>query len=87
MSQCTPEQLRFPSVEGLTVRADFQGGALSSDFGVMLLRGIDQQIGLSRHLAQAFDDRRHPSYTDHPLADLFAQRTYHSMFKLVNQNI
>lgn len=76
MSQCTPEQLRFPSVEGLTVRADFQGGALSSDFGVMLLRGIDQQIGLSRHLAQAFDDRRHPSYTDHPLVALFAQRTY-----------
>lgn len=76
MSQCTAEQLRFPPVEGLTVRADFEGGALSSDFGVMLLRGIDQQIGLSQHLAKAFDDRRHPSYTDHPLAALFAQRTY-----------
>lgn len=76
MSQCTAEQLRFPPVEGLTVRADFQGGALSSDFGVMLLRGVDQQIGLSQHLAQAFDDRRHPSYIDHPLAALFAQRIY-----------
>ena len=39
MSQCAPEQLRFLPVEGLTVRADFDGGALSSDFGVMLLRG------------------------------------------------
>lgn len=76
MSQCTPEQLRFPPVEGLTVRADFEGGALSSDFGVLLLRGIDQQIGLSQQLAQAFDDRRHPAYIDHPLAALFAQRTY-----------
>ena len=76
MSQCTPEQLRFPPVEGLTVRADFDGGALSSDFGVMLLRGIDQQIGLSEQLARAFDDRRHPSYIDHPLGSLFAQRTY-----------
>jgi hypothetical protein len=61
---------------GLTVRADFQGGALSSDFGVLLLRGVDQQIGLSQHLAQAFADRRHPSYIDHPLAALFAQRSY-----------
>ena len=65
MSQCTAQQLRFPPVEGLTVRADFEGGALSSDFGVMLLRGIDQQIGLSQHLAQAFDDRRHPAYIRH----------------------
>ena len=76
MSECTPEQLRFPPVEGLTVRADFDGGALSSDFGVMVLRGIDQQIGLSEQLARAFDDRRHPSYIDHPLVSLFAQRTY-----------
>lgn len=76
MSQCTAEQLRFPPVEGLTVRADFEGGALSSDFGVMLLRGVDQQIGLSQHLAKAFDDRRHPSYIEHPLAALFAQRIY-----------
>lgn len=76
MSQCTPEQLRFPPMAGLTVRADFQGGALSSDFGVLLLRGIDQQIGLSQQLAHAFADRRHPSYTDHPLVALFAQRTY-----------
>ena len=76
MSQCTPEPLRFSPVAGLTVRADFQGGALSSDVGVMLLRGIDPQIGLSQPLAQAVDDRRHPSYTDHPLVALFAQRTY-----------
>jgi hypothetical protein len=31
----------------MTVRADFEGGALSSDFGPMLLRGIDHQIGLT----------------------------------------
>jgi hypothetical protein len=76
MPECTPEQLRFPPVAGLTVRGDFDGGALSSDFGVMVLRGIDRQIGLSEQLAGAFDDRRHPSYIDHPLVSLFAQRTY-----------
>jgi len=76
MSDSISEQLRFPPVDGLTVRADFDGGALSSDFGPLLLRGIDHQIGLTHCLAQAFDDQRHPSYTDHLLRDLLAQRIY-----------
>lgn len=58
----------------MTVRADFEGGALSSDFGALLLRGVDRQIGLSERLAGAFNDRRHPGYIDHPPAALFAQR-------------
>ena len=44
MRHSTPEQLRFPPIAGYTVRADFNGGALSSDFGALLLRGIDRQI-------------------------------------------
>ena len=63
MSKSIPEQLRFPPVDGMTVRADFEGGTLSSDFGPMLLRGIDHQIGLTPCLAQAFDDQRHPRPT------------------------
>ena len=76
MSKSTAEQLRFPPVAGLTVRGDFDGGAMSSDFGPMILRGIDHQIGLTECLANAFNDRRHPSYTDHPLRTLFAQRIF-----------
>lgn len=76
MSKFTPAQLRFPPVAGLTVRGDFDGGAVSSDFGPMILRGIDDQIGLTERLANAFDDRRHPSYTEHPLPTLFAQRIF-----------
>ena len=76
MSKSIPEQLRFPPVDGMTVRGNFEGGTLSSDFGPMLLRGIDHQLGLTHCLAQAFDDQRHPSYTDHPLRDLLAQRIY-----------
>lgn len=76
MHYSTPEQLRFPPIPGYTVRADFEGGALSSDFGALLLRGIDRQIGLTARLAAAVRDTRHPSYIDHPLRDLFAQRIY-----------
>ena len=76
MSQSTPEPLRFPPVDGLTVRADFDGGAMSSDFGPLILRGVDQQIGLTERLAQAIDDQRHPSCITHPLRDQIAQRIF-----------
>jgi hypothetical protein len=58
------------------VHADFEGGALSSDFGARLLRGVGRQIGLTERLAAAIHDNRHPSSIDHPLRDLLAQRIY-----------
>jgi Transposase DDE domain group 1 len=76
MSDCSPKQLCFPPIAGQTIRADFEGGALSSDFGALLLRGIDRQIGLTERLAAAIHDKRHQSYIDHPLRDLLAQRIY-----------
>ena len=76
MVYSTPEQLSFHPIAGHTVRADFEGGALSSDFGVLLLRGIDRQSGLTTRLAAAIHDTRHPSYIDHSLRDLLAQRIY-----------
>ena len=50
-----------------TVRGDFDGGAVSSDFGVLLLHGVDRQTGLVASLAAAIQDRPHPSYPN--LAD------------------
>jgi hypothetical protein len=76
MLHSTPEQLCFPPIAGHTVRADFEGGALSSDFGALLLRGIDRQIGLTERLTAAVHDKRHSSYIDHTLRDLLAQRIY-----------
>jgi hypothetical protein len=76
MSYSSPTQLCFPPVSGQTIRADFEGGALSSDFGALLLRGVDRQIGLTERLAAAIRDKRHQSYIDHPLRDLLAQRIY-----------
>jgi len=74
MLYSNPEQLCFPPVAGHTGRADFEGGALSSDFGALLLQGVDRQVGLTARLAAALHDKRHPSSIDHPLRDLLAQR-------------
>jgi hypothetical protein len=74
----TPSQqvLKFLPVQGHTVRADFEGGALSSDFGPILLRGIDKHTQLSHAIAVAIHDTRHQSYVDHTMEDLIAQRVY-----------
>jgi len=76
MNDSAPCQLRFPSIPGFTVRGDFTGGALSSDFGALLLRGTDRQTGLIDRLARAIDDKRHPSYIDHSMRDLLSQRIF-----------
>ena len=72
----TSEQLRFASIPGHTVRADFAGGGLSSDLGPLLLRGVDRQIGLTERLTAAVIDTRHPSYITHSQRDLLTQRIY-----------
>ncbi len=72
----TPEQLRFASIPGHTIRADFAGGGLSSDLGPLLLRGIDRQIGLTERINAAVLDTRHASYITHSQRDLLTQRIY-----------
>jgi hypothetical protein len=58
------------------IEANFQGGALSSDGGLMLVRQADRRIGLSAAVAAALLDRRDPERITHPLRDLVAQRLY-----------
>ena len=72
----TPEQLRFASIPGCTIRADFAGGGLSSDLGPLLLKGVDRQIGLTERVCAAIDDARHPGYITHSLHDILKQRIY-----------
>ncbi|MDF9391379.1 hypothetical protein ELQ36_02455 [Methylococcus capsulatus] len=71
-------QLRFPTVAGFTVRAGFEVGAVSSDFGAVLLQGMARRTGLIARLAWAIQDRRHPSYIAHSLAGLLRERVYHT---------
>ena len=52
VSQSTQKSLRFPTVDGLSVRGAFDDRALSSDFGPMILRGIDRQMDLTEHLGE-----------------------------------
>jgi len=76
MTKATLKQLNFPTVDGLSVRASFDGGAMSSDFGSLLVAGVDLQLGLTARLADAFADKRHISYITHDMHNLLKQRIY-----------
>ena len=54
--------------------ADFSGGYLSSDGGAVLLRQVDQSLGLSRQLAGCFVDQRDARFVEHQVRELVAQR-------------
>jgi hypothetical protein len=58
------------------VVADFSGGRLSTDGGVLHLRQVDLSLGLSRQLAGCFGDLRNQIFVEHSLPELVSQRLY-----------
>ncbi len=75
MPKCTADSLTFGRLKRRVIEANFQGGALSSDGGLMLLREVDRKTGLSA-AAAALHDPRNPDFIVHELRDLVAQRLY-----------
>jgi hypothetical protein len=68
------QSLFFNDLGPRRVQADFEGGHLSSDGGVLLLRQVDQGLGLSAALARCFCDQRDARLIDHSVRELIAQR-------------
>jgi hypothetical protein len=58
------------------VVARFDGGAISSDGGGLLLRAVERSTGIIRQFARCFTDHRDPDLIEHPTKDLIAQRVY-----------
>ena len=54
--------------------ARFDGGRLTSDSGVLLLREADRLFDVTGRLAACFADYRDPERVEHPLQTLIAQR-------------
>ena len=68
--------LPFARVAGKKVEADFDGGSLTQDGGMLLLRTAEAAVGVVKRMVAALRDRRHPSYIDHTYEDLLRQRVF-----------
>ncbi len=60
--------------------ARFDGGRLSSDGGVLVLRGIEKRLGLAARLAGCLGDARDPASTTHSYADMIVAVVRTRMF-------
>lgn len=74
MPDDTPMLPGLSPVEGLDIHARFDGGALSSDGGVLLLREIERKAGLADVLASCLVDRRDPGRVVHSYASMIRAR-------------
>jgi len=61
-------------VAGRSVKACFDGGSLSSDAGVLVLREVDRRLGVADRMARCLDDPRNPDLITHALADMIRFR-------------
>lgn len=59
-----------------SVIADFEGGHISSDGGLLLLKQVDEYYGVSDKIAKCFTDNRDSRYVEHSLHNLLSQRLY-----------
>jgi len=59
-----------------TIIANFDGGSISSDAGLMLLRELDRKLGLTGHLAACIDDGRDQSKVKVTIREMLAQRIF-----------
>lgn len=66
--------LQFSSLKKRIVQANFSGGHISSDSGLLLLREIDKALKLSDQLAECFDDPRRQTHVQHDLKSMIQQR-------------
>ena len=68
------ESLSFPACRKRLVEADFAGGHVSSNGGVVLLRQVDRLLGLTAAVAGKLDDTRQRGKVRHRLLDMVRQR-------------
>ena len=75
-TQCSPDLFGFARVAGRSVVAGFDGGAITSDAGALLLGATDRAIRLVERFAMCFRDERDPARIEHKVTTLVGQRVF-----------
>lgn len=76
MTKCITGQLTFSFFRTRRLTVDFDGGEITSDAGLLLIRQADNSLQLTAALAGCIEDRRDVRYADHDLRTLLRQRLY-----------
>jgi hypothetical protein len=75
-TECSANLFDFAAVEGRQVVAGFDGGAITSDAGALLLGATDRAIRMTERFAGCFSDRRMPGLVEHSVRTMVMQRVF-----------
>src|SRR2546426_4366759 len=75
-TECSLDLFGFAPVEGREVVAAFDGGAITSDAGALLLGATDRAIRMMDRFAGCFHDMRLQHLIEHEVVTLVAQRVF-----------
>ena len=72
MTNCITRNISFSSYKSKKVEVNFNGGDVTSDGGVLLLREIDRKLGLTKQISKLIPDERDQRYVDHSIEKILA---------------
>ncbi len=75
-TECSQFVFGFHPQKRREIRAQFDGGAITSDGGGLLLREVEKRVGMLRQFAACFTDYRNPDLIEHKVEEMVAQRVY-----------
>lgn len=76
MTDCTRSKPALKRLQRQAVVANFDGGTLTSDGGLLLLREADRKLGLIQRIDQVLPDPRDPRYVTHSQAEMLTSRIF-----------
>jgi len=74
MAERNQQRVLFEHLLDRPVCVEFTAPDQSSDGGVLLLKGIDEKMGLTARMAKALRDGRQPGKVEHPLEEMLRER-------------
>ena len=75
-TECNEKLFEFHPLGAREVRGGFDGGAITSDGGGLLLREVEKRTGIVGRFAGCFTDHRDAERIEHTVRELVAQRVY-----------
>jgi hypothetical protein len=75
-TECNQSSFEFHGLNQRKVIARFDGGNITSDAGILLLREVEKRTGLIGGLAQCFRDYRDARWVEHSVEELLGQRLF-----------
>jgi hypothetical protein len=76
VTEWNTQVMTFSRLPRRDVVANFDGGRLTSDAGLLLLREVDQRLGLCEAIGGCLPDPRDPAYVVHEQRRMLQQRIF-----------